>query len=325
MSNLKKIAGFDVSKEFFDVCILDAKSHQSQQILYDDEGLASLIKILPPGTHCIMEATGPYYLKLAYYLYNHGFLVSVVNPLVIRRFCQMRMIRAKTDDADARLIASYGQTEEPDPWQPPTRYSIKLQQLEALVDQLQKQRTALLGQTESFTASGQMEKDIKQFLQKAVTHITRQIGQLTEKIEAIIQEHYQGLLTNVTTIPGIGKKTAIALIVLSSGFKKFDNHKQLSAYVGLCPRIYQSGTSVRGKSRICKMGMSRIRALLYVCAWSARRYNKACRDLYERLVTKGKSKRLALIAVANKLIKQAFAIAKSNQNYQENYSKNICF
>ncbi len=325
MTNLKKIAGFDVSKEFFDVCILTPTGHQTKQIAYDSGGLESLEKVLPPGAHCIMEATGPYYLKLAFYLHNHGFVVSVINPLVIRRFCQMRMMRAKTDKADAQLIASYGQTENPDQWQPPARHSIKLQQLEALVDQLQKQRTALLCQTEAFTASGQMEKDIKQFLRGAVANLEKQILKLTEKMENIIQDHYQELLSNITTIPGIGKKTAIALIILSSGFKKFDNYKQLCAYVGLCPRIYQSGTSVKGKARICKMGMSRIRALLYVCAWSAKRCNKACRDLYERLVAKGKPKRLALIAVANKLIKQAFAISKSNQIYQENYSKNICF
>ena len=122
-------------------------------------------------------------------------------------------------------------------------------------------------------------------------------------------------------------KTAetIMLIVLSGGFKKFANYKQLSAYIGLCPRIYESGTSVRGKARICKMGMSRIRATLYVCAWSAKKWNKACRELNERLVAAGKSKRLALIAVCNKLIKQVFAIATNNVFYDPNYSKNICF
>jgi transposase len=71
--------------------------------------------------------------------------------------------------------------------------------------------------------------------------------------------------------------------------------------------------------------MSRIRALLYVCAWSAKRCNLACRELYERLVAKGKSKKLALIAVANKLIKLAFAIAVKNIPYDENIAKNICF
>ena len=131
------------------------------------------------------------------------------------------------------------------------------------------------------------------------------------------------MMSNLTSIPGLGKKTATVLIILTGGFKKFDSARQLSAYVGLAPRIFHSGSSIKARSRICKMGMSRIRALLYLCAWSAKRYNKACRELYERLIAKGKAKKLALIAVANKLLKQAFAIAKSKQSYSSTYSKNI--
>ena len=105
------------------------------------------------------------------------------------------------------------------------------------------------------------------------------------------------------------------LIVLTGAFTKFSNAKQLSSYFGLSPRIFESGTSVKGKARITKMGMSKIRAMLYVCAWSAKRCNTACKELYDRLVAKGKSKRLALIAVANKLLKQAFAIATKKEYY----------
>jgi hypothetical protein len=71
--------------------------------------------------------------------------------------------------------------------------------------------------------------------------------------------------------------------------------------------------------------MSRIRALLYVCSWSACKCNRSCKELYERLIQKGKSKKLALIAVVGKLIKQAFAIATQNIFYDPNYQKNICF
>ena len=117
----------------------------------------------------------------------------------------------------------------------------------------------------------------------------------------------------------------MALIVLSGGFTKFENAKQLCSYIGLSPRIFESGTSVRGKSRICKMGMSRIRAMLYVCAWSAKKCNKACKEFYNRLIEKGKPKKVALIAVANKLLKQAFAIAKSDNYYSENSLNFTCF
>ena len=197
--------------------------------------------------------------------------------------------------------------------------------MNALLQQLQKQHPALLCQREAFTAGGMMDREVKQFLQKSIAHLDKQITRLENRMEVIIEEYQGQMADNITTIPGIGKKIAIVLMVLSDCFQKFSSYKQLSAYVGLSPRIYESGTSVKGKAKICKMGMSRIRALLYVCARSASRYNKACKELYERLTAAGKPEKLALVAVANKLIKQVFAIATSNTQYKENYSKNICF
>ncbi len=144
-------------------------------------------------------------------------------------------------------------------------------------------------------------------------------------MEGLSTQYYAEMLEDIKSIPGLGKKTAMALIVLSGGFERFDDYRKLSSYIGICPRLFESGTSVKGKARICKMGMSRIRAMLYICAWSAKRCNKACKELYERLVAKGKAKKLALIAVANKLLKQAFAIATQKTKYNENYSNIICF
>lgn len=324
MSNLKNFAGIDVSKKFFDVCSLSGSGQKSKQFFYDETGLDAVVKWLPQNCHCIMEATGPYYLKLAMKLYQNGFMVSVVNPLVIKRFSQMMLLRAKTDKADSKMIAEYGLTQNPPCWEPPAAYILKLQQFEALSHQLQKQRTALLCQKEAFSAAG-IDKEVKHILQVSIAQLEKQLNLLTEKTEQLIEQHYQELLKRLVSVPGLGKKTAIMLILLSNGFKKFENYKQLSAYIGICPRIFESGTSVRSKARICKMGMSRIRAVLYVCTWSAKTCNAACKELYERLIAKGKAKRVAMIAVANKLLKQAFAIATNNKMYDANYSKNICF
>jgi transposase len=325
MTNVKKIAGFDVSKAFFDVCtIVDGKS-ASSKFEYTQVGLKALGKWLPAGSTCVMEATGPYHIRLAFWLHSHGFPVSVINPLVIRRFSQMRMLRAKTDKADAQLIAAFGLQEELTGWEPPAQYLVSLQQLEAVSDQLQKHKNALSNQLEAFTASGMLQGDIKKFLNREIATVEKKLQQIEEKMNSIVAAYHKQMLENLTSIPGLGKKSARVLIVISGGFTKFNNYKQLSAYIGLSPRIYQSGTSVKGRNRICKMGMARIRGLLYVCAWSAKRWNKSCKELYDRLVAQGKAKKLALIAVANKLIKQAFAIAIAKTTYDENYRKNICF
>jgi transposase len=326
MSNVQIYAGFDVSKKFFDVCVLsiDGKS-TSKQIEYDKQGLSRLAEWLPAGTHCVMEATGPYYLRLACWLHQNGFMVSVVNPLVIRRFSQMRLRRAKTDKTDAKLIAAYAQMETPQSWEPPAQYLINLQQLDAASEQLQKQCTAWRNQLEAFTAGGLMDKTMKKFLTRMITQAEKELLEIQSRIDKIIVDHHQQMLKNLIAIPGLGKKSASVLILITGGFTRFSDYKKLSAYVGLSPRIFESGSSIRGKSRICKLGMSRIRAILYVCAWSAKRCNLACKQLYERLVAKGKSKKLALIAVANKLIKQAFTIAVNNIKYDENIAKNNCF
>ena len=120
-------------------------------------------------------------------------------------------------------------------------------------------------------------------------------------------------------LPGLGLKTALFLIVVTDGFKKFETASQLCSYVGITPTIRESGSSVRGRARISKVGNRKLRNLMFLCAMSAYKHNKACRDIHERIVNKGKSRKLALIAVSNKLLKQAFAIAKSGHPYDPTF------
>jgi len=262
-----------------------------------------------------MEASGPYYLKLATFLSEREIAVCVVNPLIIRRFSQMRMSRTKTDKKDAMLIAEYGKTEKPNLWQPEEDYVLELKQMQAYLEQLNKNRTGFIVQKEAFIQNPIKSETIEKSITTVLETIEQEIKQIENRMELIIKTHHQEMFNQLKSIPGMGAKTSLFLIVISGGFSKFDNHKQLASYVGISPRIFESGTSVKGRSKICKMGMSKVRAMLYVCAWSAKRYNKSCKDLYDRLVEKGKPKKLALIAVVNKLLKQAFAIATKKEYY----------
>ena len=317
--------GIDISKLFFDVAFLREQHYVHHKFSNDANGFKALLEVLPLDSRVVMEASGPYYLRLACFLYDAGVAVSVVNPLVIRRFSQMRMSRAKTDRKDARMIAEYGKMENPEPWRKPEQHVITLQQIEAMLSRLQMEHTALSNQMESFGSSGMLIRQLRKEICAELLHKDRLIKKLTEQMEKIAREHYSDMLSNLESIPGLGKKTALMLTVLSGGFSRFDGYRKLSSYIGICPRIFESGTSVKGRARICKMGMSRIRATLYVCSWSACRCNKACRELYQRLLAKGKAKKLALIAVVNKLLKQAFTIAKKQTKYNEDYSNIICF
>jgi len=316
----KNYIGIDISKLSFDV----AFENENAKYLHfkfsnDNKGFKDFAKLINADLDiCVMEASGPYYLKLASYLSNNRISVCVINPLVIRRFSQMRMSRTKTDKKDALIIAEYGKTEMPDLWKPEADYVLEIKQMQAYADQMNKSRTGFLRQKEAFKQNPAQSIILNESLEKMITMLEIEIAQIESKMIAIIKYHHDELFKQLTSIPGIGKKTAMLLIVISGGFTKFKNARQLSSYVGISPRIFESGTSVKGKSRICKMGMSRIRAMLYVCSWSAKKNNSACRELYDRLVEKGKAKKLALIAVANKLLKQAFALASKNEYYLQN-------
>lgn len=311
--------GIDISKKSFDVA-LPVKSKEGylhKKFSNDSEGFEKLIKELEPGSNCVMEASGVYYLQLAIYLHKKGMRVSVVNPLTIKRFSQMRLMRAKTDKKDSAMIAEYGKVEKPIQWKPRSEHMLQMQQLQAMQDNFTAQLTRLKNQQESFINSGIKNTFAQKMMIKEIEHIENQIKLLDDELTKITSKYHQDLFIRLRTIKGIGKRAAMTLILITDGFERFENSKQLCAYVGLSPRIYESGTSVKGKVKICKMGMARIRKLLYLCALSARKYNKACKEMFERLTERGKNGKLAIIAIANKLLKQAFAIGKSQMSYQE--------
>ena len=93
------------------------------------------------------------------------------------------------------------------------------------------------------------------------------------------------------------------------------------SYAGLSLKLYTSGKSIRGKVRISKKGGKQLRHILYMCALNAKTTNPACKALFDRLVAKGKNKKLAIIAVCNKLLKQVFPVVKSGELYSDNYYK----
>lgn len=316
MKKSKNYVGIDISKLSFDVAIYQADKYQFHKFSNNIKGFKDFSKLLDKANSvCVMEASGPYYLQLATYLSDKGFSVSVINPLVIKRFCQMRMTRTKTDKKDALMIAEYGKTEEPKLWVPDSDFVLELKQMQAYLGQLDKSRTGFIRQKEAFKHNAAISRSVVKSIDFMVEKLAKEMKEIERKMEDIIKKHHQEMFEQLQSIPGLGKKTSLFLIVISGGFEKFDNAKQLASYIGISPRIFESGTSVKGSSRICKMGMSKIRAMLYVCAWSAKKYNHACKDLYDRLVEKGKPKKLALVAVINKLLKQAFAIATKKEYY----------
>lgn len=310
--------GIDIAKASFTLAIPQAEGRFLDYTLANSPaGFSQLLALLPSHSHCVMEASGPYYLPLAQVLTQQGVSLSVVNPLVVRRFSQMLLRRAKTDKADARLLSLFGANQQPPGWQAPGLLMSQLAQLQTLLEQYIKQRTALRNQQESFTGSGVPNPILNQSLQKSLNHLDEQIQTLEQQLEGLANVEYRGLVQHLRSIPGIGPKTALCLLVLTRGFSRFETAKQLVSFVGLAPRVFESGSSVKGKSHICKLGNSRIRQLLYMASMQAKKANPACQALYDRLVGSGKPKLVALIAVAHKLVRQCFAVATQGVKFDQ--------
>ncbi len=156
-------------------------------------------------------------------------------------------------------------------------------------------------------------------LKRSTRNIEKEVILIEAHLLELVKLDYQEVLTKIESIPGIGRKTAMMLIVLTDGFERFESSNQLCSFCGLTPVIRQSGSSLKGRTSISKIGNAKLRNLLFMCSFTAFKCNKACRDIYERITAKGKSKKLALIAVCNKLLRQAFAIAKSGVEYNNEY------
>ena len=316
MNKDKEIYGIDISKLVFDVY---SESAGHLQMTNDQKGFKLLLQSLPKTALVVMEATGYYHYRLSQYLHKKGVAVSVVNPLSVKRFIQMKLAKVKTDKSDAKWICEYGQKNEVPLYNALTDVQAECLQIFRLLDVYVKKSTATKNKLHGETTMAIPSKVVYKSLQRNLKHLKKEIEVLEARLLELVKQDQEQQLTLLQTIPGIGLKTALFLIVVTDGFKKFESASQLCSYVGITPTIRISGSSVRGRSRISKVGNKKLRNLLFLAAFSACNYNKACKALFDRIVAKGKSKKLALIAVANKLLKQAFAIAKSGLPYDENF------
>lgn len=316
MNKYSETFGIDISKDVFD-CYGSVQGHL--QFKNREVGFHNFLKMLTKNSLVVMEATGYYHYRLAQFLYKKGIVVSVVNPLSIKRFIQMKLAKVKTDKSDAKAICNYALINEVPIYNALTDIQSECLQLFRLLDTYLKQRTATKNKIHGEVVLGIPSKFVYRSLIRNKKQLDKEVNAIELRLLSLVKEDQQEQLTLLTSIPGIGQKTALFLIVVTDGFSKFENASQLCSYVGITPTIRESGSSVRGRARISKVGNRKLRNLLFLCSFNACKHNKACKAIYDRIVAKGKSKKLALIAVANKLLKQSFAIAKSGRPYDEIY------
>jgi len=319
----KLIAGIDVSKDTLDVVYTTKKGLLHKVFKNTPEGHLNLIKEVGKGVHYVMESSGPYYLGIAIRLSMKGFSVSVENGLRVKRYIQMKGERNKSDKKDAFHIYHYGLEQELKLWERPSDDQLKCRQLLTTMELYSKQRVMLKNLKHSIEYQPIQDKDQIRSVKRMLKYLENESSKLEESLDEKIENWAPEQYRNLQTIPGIGKKISAVLIVKTDAFEKVENHRQLISLAGMAPREYQSGTSVHKRVRICKMGGKKIRNSMYLASMTAIRYNKPCEAMFLRMKQKGKNGKVAMIAVANKLLKQSFAIAKSGVPFDPNYQNEL--
>lgn len=302
--------GIDISSKKFDVAELCDGNYRCKAFENSSAGFLALYKWLGqstmPDIHACLEATGDYGTSLATFLYENKIKVSVVNPARIKGFGASELSRTKTDKADSKLIARFCKAAVPDGWKPTPAPVRKLQALVRRISALNGMLRMECNRRENADANIQASLDRIISLLKTEIEVVRQ--EIKDHVRSDDELKKQDAL--IQSVPGIGAVSSNLILSFMSG-KGFRKAKEVTAYLGLNPRHHQSGSSVRGKTRMSKMGDSRLRSALYMPALVALRYNPDIKAFGQRLLLAGKPRMLVVGAVMRKLIHIIFGVLKS--------------
>ena len=276
--------GIDVSKDTFVVAYSPNKNSKTKLFKNTTRGIHEFIRtISKEDHHCVMEATGNYSALLVYLLSEAGITTSLENPLKVKNFARAMLSTVKTDEIDARLIALYGEKMQPAPYKLRSDAILTLKQKRTVIRQLKKQLIATRNLKGSMEALPFFDAKCRKSVEKTIAFLEKQVKDLEEDLASLAKSEYKKQMDLLTSVKGIGITLAAALI------------------------------------HINRNGDSSLRSQLYVAAFSSIRCNTECRACYDRLRSKGKPGKVAVIAVANKLIRQAFAVVTQEKPYVDGY------
>ena len=318
------VIGIDVSKKKLDVSEFDGEDHNLDQIENSTKSIRKYLRKYEAKKKEVLfvaEATGIYHIKMADFLYENNFNIAIVNPLQIKKFGDMKMLRANTDKTASRQIAEYGYEQEPKLYTKTKNSRRKLVKIMKSMDSLTKTKTSYLNRLESINNDSINYEVTERKFKELIAQLDAAIDELEAEADRIVKKEYPKAKKKLLKINGVGNVISTAVIGYFGRFENFDNAKQPIAFVGINPHPRQSGTSVKGKGSISKRGTKYLRTKLFMASLSAARFNPACRDLRERLRKKGKHNNVIRIAVANKLLRQIFAVLKYDREWDPNYGR----
>lgn len=322
--------GIDISSEYFTVSLFKKKNSEMftfENFDNSESGFQSMLaefqskKVKAADSVICMEATGVYGESLAYFLASAGFAVAIENPYKIKRAFDVSP--KKSDRMDSQKIAEYGFRffDQLPFWTPKSEILEEIRVFLGQRDQFTKQKishkNALHALEKKHFRSVKAEKMYEDMIKKcdeSIKLIDKEIDELISK-----DPEYRQQVENLKTVPGVGDMLANQMLVLTDGFKKHLNAKELASYAGIVPLIYESGKSVRRKTASSGVGPGILRKLLYLSSMTSRRYDENMKKYFLRKVAEGKSRKLVLNNIANKLLKILIALIASRKPYIENF------
>lgn len=315
--------GVDVSKAKLDAALLMIDEKFRFKVFANDpQGFAALLQWLAahaPGTleqlHLCMESTGGYQEELACWLSDHGVALSVVNPLLVKRFAEASGQRNKTDRADAKGLALFCRSQRPELWHAPSPGVRALQALVARLGTLQSMRQA---ETQRLQVA---HDSVSCSLRSVIAGLDEEIERMRQQIGRTIDDDpdLKRRAELLQTIPGLGDKTIPQLLAYIGDPSRFRSTKALAAYASLTPLIRQSGTSLNQRRGTHPLGHRDLKRALYFPAMVAARFNPLVAAFSQRLKTQNKPGKVIVVACMHKLLAIAFGVLSSGRPFDAHH------
>jgi transposase len=329
--NYKLFVGIDQSKGTIDVAILDAQ--QPEAFLYEQfpntkKGFQAMLrKVVALGypldqTLFCSENTGMYSLPLSIFFEEQKAHFWLENALQIHLSSGLK--RGKNDKADAKDIARYCfiHQHEVRLYKMPSRSILVLRNLLSFRERLIKNKMAMQVPSRELQEMGADLGGMVFNESKAIIKLVdKKIEAVDQRMMGLINENEQlkKLFTLITSVHGVGPQTALYVLIYTNAFTLFSEWKKFACYCGIAPFEYSSGTSIRGKTRVSRLGNRRLKALLTMCAINTIKGDNEFKTYYDRRTLMGKNPMSTINIIRNKLVSRIFAVVKRGTAYQKQY------
>lgn len=314
--------GLDISKQKFDVELIEERKEKGKRRQFDNNpsGFSALVawflKNADGPVHVCMEATGRLWEPVAEFLLKAGFKVSVVNPLKIKGFAQSELRRSKSDSIDAQVIARFCRTQNPPEWKAPNELQKKIRDIQRYLCCLKEMRT----QEKNRLQSGVLEARVREEIEAHIAYFDQREEALEAEILQLVMadKELSRKYDLLTSIKGVGQATAVTFLS-ELNTENFACARDLEVFCGMAPRSFESGSSIRRKKKISKVGNRWIRAILFMPALAAKRSNPQMKEFAKRLGSSSKPKKVIACAVMRKLLRLMFVVVTTGKPYDPNY------